>query len=539
MSAPTIKQLSPDDRPWRIDWFGDISYPNGATQRSQPSVTISISPLACDPADREALLSPGATLHHQQQCRKIAIGMLPCIRVGDIWQHGQCVHEPGYQEETFLKLEIERVQGDKELVNIIKSGLPIDGSYLLPLDEHPWHRRQTHSYCVCVALPGNKRLIVPCLELIRFYFGSSSGLLHKLFTGPLTEDVLWEHKNYDPSHGELYLKLAEGISGYAAEDTGRIANCREAWKSARMIYDSCLSASIQSLAIHPYTTFPFEGETDLAASGKWLSYQGVPNSTFVVYRLRSCNHPFPFRELRYEVSDRVRIEKPKKSSDPQASNASSARTSSTKHTGSILDGKDPGTAKRPKNLRIGRSMKFPDLVGKFIQRVKYETADRPEVMRLNQDGGIEKVSTGAGTSSGEARQVELVQTPREATPAGKDKLPSFVFDGISIALRQIGVDEKAATWIPVTLPGYTDPVISLPVLVDEDGVIDEIVLRFADGTVRQRRACFVKISHEDQSVVNAFIVEASARHLKVQVVITDETDLIKGMNALMAQPSAD
>lgn len=246
--------------------------------------------------------------------------------------------------------------------------------------------QQTQSYCVCVSLPGSKRLIIPCMELIRFYFGSSSGLLHKLFTGPLAEKALWQHRNYDPVHGELYLKLADGISSFSAEDVGRIAKSREAFRAARMIFDSCMSANSQRLPVYPYTTFPFEGKTNLAATGKWLTHNGLANSTFVVYKLRSCSHPFPFRELRYEVSDNLRIRKPGNPADPSDPNARSDNAIMTKPSGTSLDSAEPGTSKQRRNLRQGRNMKFPDLVDKFVHRVKYETADRPEVMRLNQDG---------------------------------------------------------------------------------------------------------------------------------------------------------
>lgn len=535
MSAPIIKQLSPDDRPWRIDWFGEVSYPDGASQRSQPSVAVSISPLACDIEDRQALLSSDATYHRQQRTRRIPIGLLPCIKIGDIWQRGRCIVEPAYQEEVFRGVEIEKIQSDKNIVNIIKSGLSCNDSYLLPLDEHPWHRQQTHSYCVCVALPDNKRLIAPCMELIRFYFGSSSGLLHKLFTGPLTENTLWQHKNYDPC-GELYLKLADGISSFSAEDVGRIANSREAWRSARMIFYSCLSASFQGLPVYPYTTFPLEGKTDLAAAGKWTSHQGVPNSTFVVFKLKSCSHPFPFRELRYEVSDHVRIRKPKNTTGPSDPDTKPGIITMTKPSGTSLGTAEPGTSKLVHHLKHRRNVKFPDLFDKCVRRVKYETADRPEVMRINQEGGIEKAGTGAGTSSGEARQVDLVPDQRKARPASKEKLPAFVREGARLAIAQMGVNGQEVTWLPMTLPGYTEPVISLPILIDEHGVINEIVLHSADGTVRQRRACFVHVEQVDQNIGYAFIVEAASRFGDVQVQLTDAVDLVEGLNLLIAGP---
>lgn len=533
-----LKQLSPDDRPWRIDWFGDMSYPGGTGRRSQPSVTVSISPVICDPADDVALLSPEATAHRQQRFRHVAIGMLPMLKVGDIWQQGQLIREPRYQKLSCRGLEIERVHGHKGLVNIIKAGLPFNESYLLPLDEHPWHRLQTQSYCVLVALPENRRLIIPCMELIRFYFGSSSGLLHKLFTGPLAPEKLWEHKHFDPDHKELYLKLAEGISGHSAEDIGRIANCPTAWKAAMQIYDSCLSASIQHLPVYPYTTFPFDGCTDLRASGKWLSHRGVPNSTFVVYSLQSCSHPFPFQELRYEVNDNMRVHKPGGNSDQAAQGSKSKRIRLKNYQNSTLSNSDPGKTKSLREMRISRNPKFPDLANKFIHRVKYETADKPEIMRINSVGEIERVSTGDGVGSNGTRQLEVTFDSLATQPTSKEKLPNFVIEGAKSAIDLVQADHGTAAWAPIILPGYTAPVISLPVLVDEDGVIDPIVLHSANGTERQRRACFIQIdNHAQHAVISAFIVEAAAPHLETQTNIVPTADIVIGMKRLFGHYS--
>jgi hypothetical protein len=48
------------------------------------------------------------------------------------------------------------------------------------LTEHPWHWDGTKSNCMQVKLPGGRCMVVPCMELIRFYFGSSNPLLSRL-----------------------------------------------------------------------------------------------------------------------------------------------------------------------------------------------------------------------------------------------------------------------------------------------------------------------------------------------------------------------
>jgi hypothetical protein len=48
--------------------------------------------------------------------------------------------------------------------------------------------------------------------------------------------------------------------------------------------------------------FPFDGSTELQASGKWLSFGNTNDATFLVYKLISCGHQFPFRSINYEMS---------------------------------------------------------------------------------------------------------------------------------------------------------------------------------------------------------------------------------------------
>jgi hypothetical protein len=286
----TILDLTPDVRPWRIDWYGHVAYQPNGHSRSQPMYKILISPVLDDSLSLNIIADDA-----DQREAWLTIGTLPMVNVGDIWQNGERVAQPSYQQEFF------DVDINNSVADIIKAGLSIGEYFLLPLNEHRLHRGATQSYCVCIAMEDGKRLIVPCMELIRFYFGTSSNVLHKLFTSPLREEMLWREKSFDPATRHLHIKLANKISGASASDIGRVALSKEAWRSAAGIYASCVIATSQRRVAYPYTGFPFTGKTTLQVSGRWLSFAGKPHSTFVVYRLQSCSHRFPFDTLSYEV----------------------------------------------------------------------------------------------------------------------------------------------------------------------------------------------------------------------------------------------
>ncbi|HEY4074300.1 MAG TPA: hypothetical protein VGM52_14490 [Herbaspirillum sp.] len=190
-----------------------------------------------DPYDPAALLSASSTNTYYQRKAWVSIDSLGLFRVGDIWRNGRLETRPDYQLETFDELLI-----DKSTTTIVKAGLSPDGeNFLLPLEEHPWHRNNTHSYCLAVQLPGDKHLIVPCYELIRFYFGSSSNLLAQFFQPPLRRDALFSDLKFDKASKHLQIMLASKLSGFSAADIARIALDPVAWRAATHIGTSLLN----------------------------------------------------------------------------------------------------------------------------------------------------------------------------------------------------------------------------------------------------------------------------------------------------------
>ncbi len=514
----SIPQLTPDDRLWRIDWFGECRYPP-SQRKSQPSIRIAISPLQCDPEDSDALQAANSTSLNNQRQAWLPVGILNLVRIGDIWHNGQCVHAPNYQIQKFEKLQIK-----KGTTDFIKAGLPINGVYLLPLKEHPWHVLQTQSYCLSLSLPDDNRIIIPCIELIRFYFGSSSRLLQLLFTRQISEDNFWKRKHLDESSGHLHLKLASGISGMSSTDLGRIALDRSAWNAARLIYDTCQAASVRGEPAYPYTIFPFNGETDLIASGKWISYGAKPDATFVVYKLLSCSHPFPFESLTYEIenSQKISARKHHSTSLGQDDQGRTSFINSFDTNSQTLTDTDPGKSKSKKEYWSRSNQRFPDLLNKQVWRERYDTADPPALIFMKGAAQDENVSVGEGSSSnGNTRSIDIGHVPTSTRLSELDpRQYRFVHDGVELAIKLAKLQAKNIMSKLITLPGYTHPVIPLPYLMDENGEIDPISLcNDGHGGERCRRGCFVEINENENTRCRVFIVEQA-----------DSTDMVRAIN---------
>ncbi|MFQ2481227.1 hypothetical protein ACK31T_13580 [Aeromonas caviae] len=360
MKTPfTIEKLSAQEGSWRIDWFGDVAYPDLNRRQSQPSIAVQLSrhprPHPMKETDRKEIWLP--------------IGLLPFLKVGDIWQHGQATGEnTAPTKEAFLKLNISA-----ETTSFYKAGGKPNSEkygalrsliYWLPIHLHPWHSAHTHSNCIVITDRSQLQIIIPCMELIRFYFGSSSSLLSILLKPTLTRTELAKQyiKRADES---VFLRLADGISGASAADIARILYSPTAWSAASLIGKSALSCSSLGLPIYPKCRFPFDGTTDLHVSGQWLRHDGAQVGTFIVYEILSCSHEFPFKSIRYVATGNKATFKPSGSAnrpDPQ-------RSERKNDSAILLTDSDPDEKRQTKYIQFtSPNSRFPDLDTKTIFR---------------------------------------------------------------------------------------------------------------------------------------------------------------------------
>lgn len=422
---PRISALPTGPNFWRIDWFGDIAYPDRSNRRKQPSVFVHLSRVRDERfrSDPSVLLSPEGTATVQFQKRAwISIGTMPLLRVGDIWRDGQLDSRPDYELEEFKDIQI-----NVRTTTLVKAGLNIgDAGFLLPLAEHPWHLQCTQSYCVMVNLPAGKRLIIPCMELIRFYFGSSSNLLSKLFIPPLDRKSLYSTASFDVRSKHLFLQLAEKISGASAADIGRLHLSPLAWRAAAVVGASLLKASVAQQPIHPQALFPFEGETTLVAAGKWLSFAGQPRATFLVYNLRSCEHPFPFRSLSYRVTgSHAKPARPTGDSDQSRAQPTSGAARDTQDQ--PLVERDASNNLAPKTRIYRIEPRFSDLAPKPIW--KNRTLTHAEWLeKLDRRRNTAAVKNGAVGDPGSERRIRPIDFSllSKISPSFFERAPEFL-----------------------------------------------------------------------------------------------------------------
>jgi hypothetical protein len=415
-------------------------------------------------------------------------------------------------------------------VTLIKAGVSLeDGRFLLPLAQHPWHRNNTHAYSTCVELPDDRRLVVPCMEMIRFYFGSSSELLSRLFTPPLTKDRLFKYvKRSNPE--QLTVALADRMPRSSAEDIARIAASPVAWRAAVSISTSCLKASVSEQGIYPQAHFPFEGSTTLQVTGKWLPLGDQSRKTFLAFQLHSCTHPFPFKSLFAIYNNPARASRSYRA--PTNESESGIRNAPMR---SALPPKQPRLKERDPSDHLARTVassptrrRFPDLEHKPVSTWSVPIERRAPTAPAGRVPSVEDLAVGESGSIQRIRPVDLVEQRRH----NNHEPPPFL-RGVVTALAMLR--SKGYTVQTLTAgdeDGWTVPISAEMAADPEDGVIDNLLIVTEEDDCPRRIAAF-QLSKDDRHHVLG-IVEFNPLMPTFSEIRTDRIDDLFNLLANMA-----
>lgn len=489
--APRIRAFPEGQDLWRIDWFGLIAFPDRRLQARHPSVLVALSLVVAPDAleHPSVLLQPDATLSRRQIKRWVSVGTMMLLRIGDLWRDQRLVVSPPYQTETFDDLKVGR-----DTSELIKAGLSLeDGAFLLPLSEHPWHSQNTHSYCLRVKLADGRSIVVPCMELIRFYFGSSAALLTRLFDPDLTKDRLFSEVVFNPRNKWMRINLAEGLPKASASDVARIAGSHTAWRAAALVLTSCLKASAAHQDIYPQAVFPFEGTTNLTAVGKWLWLGNKPNQTFIVYRLETCTHAFPFSSLTFKVSgDKHRQRRPATQEAPPAEpKPRVVKKTEAAATPGLVE-QDASNTLAAAEVPMWSNRHFPDLARKRLIGHRNLTKSGEVRAPGKPAPPINDMAVGEPGSSKRVRRIMLAEADRSQAP----RLPDFLKPVVDAIDGLNGFESSLLT--ASDDDGWTVPI---ELLSDDDGVIADELFVDHSGRQQQRRAAAFGLCHAGEHVV--------------------------------------
>jgi hypothetical protein len=395
----------------RFDWFGSVkrSRQAGAVL---PYLAMSCSIFGVVP-ESSAPRQPGK----QMISVEVLIPWLRLLRLGDVWQYGKLAGSEPLERVTFQGLVV-----DDATTSVGPCGKTSEGSdgvrrHDLPFASFSRHADHTLAYLVRVEAGPGLVLLVPSMELVRFYFGSSGALLQNIFSGAFAKDRLYTFHSKSELTGVANITLAKNVPAMGATTVARIAFDPAARRQFQSIVNSGVRAAANGEPWYPRVSFPFVGATDLTAEGVWLT--GAPERVFLAFRLISCTHPFPFTKLYYKVHAET-ISKlvsrpaapPKEGKDERKSNDVSVRAGAQDPTLS------PALVAAPLDAEL---VPFPDLLTKQVARVKADTSQHVASKPKPSTGGDEATSVTLGLNRGGASRPVEVSESASAIDSGIDE----------------------------------------------------------------------------------------------------------------------
>lgn len=225
----------------------------------------------------------------------IGVGQLPGICIGTLWQDGKQISKSVHRKKTF-KLQI-----NTSTVCLARPEDRVDGEELIPSQDHKVSGYGLNSWCLHIAHNGDPAgIIIPAMEVIRFYYAHSTVLSKAIFNGDFVNApeslVVWDESGMKGKC--CVITRRRHVYDSDCWTIGRILQDAHAMNGAKLILNSKIASHQNRSQVHPKTLFPFEGETTLTAKCVQV---GKKHKRWLLLTLETCSGPFPYERL--EIHD--------------------------------------------------------------------------------------------------------------------------------------------------------------------------------------------------------------------------------------------
>lgn len=417
-----IEEFKDDSRPgstWRLNWFGGIERdPEVATEYKLQVILTKVKDDATGDWHTEEAVEQDTL-----RMVPIGVGQLPLLRMSSLWRDGELVRLRSGIEQVF---DLDIPPG---LPNYFTATDKIGLSGLIPFRDHRLMGFGKNTKCIVLSYNGDPAgIIIPAIELIRFYYANSTRLSKAIFDGDFIHSPF---SIYDPAYTGLDGRLAvvcrrQDVSDDDCWTIARILNSQAAFDGARRVNDSMMRDFANTKQANPESAFPFSGKTRVKALCKKVGYP----ARWLVLSLVSCSAPFPYEDLQVMADNDGRRANPEtdipydnKIPINRASNAEGEETKPLK----LQSVKEPDKKALPKRLELPDDS-FQALRGKKIKKQEKELCNykagqlKPIVTPEPGTNG-----TADGTHSADnVGKAELVRTQPDSLPPSYELLVELV-----------------------------------------------------------------------------------------------------------------
>ena len=286
-----------DSKYLRIDWFSRITI--STTNETEKMVVVRVSPVdkVVNAKSKKEFFKLNQIKAKKISPKKenelfIGVGQLSVISLGQIWHNGSLLD---YQAGSYKKFSFDtNLHSESNLVNVWK----IQSSKLFISND------DRKGFCLSFGAEDDYgtavTVILPILELVRFYFCLSSQLSRAVFDGTLLNDINQfinlELSGFDDLQNPV-IHRRRNVSNDEAIIIARILSDVAALKSINDLFTSMMvSRANDDSVIYPKSFFPFNGKTKLSVLCREISDDDHELS-FVILKIQMCEAKMPFSKL--------------------------------------------------------------------------------------------------------------------------------------------------------------------------------------------------------------------------------------------------
>lgn len=308
-----FKGFPNDDRIWRLNMMGNLY--EAKHEHSITEIRLSFSPLIDFNGLRYSKKSVATEVNTSV---KTNIAYLPFLNIGSAWKkQSKIENDLFYTDKDVYEVTSPNSPSFLALSELIspnsfKVGWPISETPCLLLKNAKLKSTTAEKRKFLISKQVN--LIIPCPEIVRFYFGTSSTLIRKLVHGAATnldELVVFESatgvcRTGVTPNNELYITLRKQLFDVDAWVIARILGDKIAKREAERLYSNLVFAQINDRFMHMMASLPFTGKSNLKVKG-YMTKTITGDYAFIALNLISCTADFPFSTLiiNRENSNRV------------------------------------------------------------------------------------------------------------------------------------------------------------------------------------------------------------------------------------------
>lgn len=286
---PKIKEFSElGNGIWRIDWRGAVE--KNLSVESEYAVQVVVSRLKSN-WQHSDIATDDAVEDFTRRCISIGVGQLPFVQVGSFWKDGQQLPSLAGEPKSF-DIEISSAS-----TGFARATDKVGGQTVIPFNDHKVHGAGKGSWCLCLPYGNDSAgIIIPAIEIIRFYYATSTRLSKAVFNGDFafSWDELVNPDTTGMRGNRCVVHRRRDVEDDDCWTIGRIQNDPNAYQGIIDVIHSMLVEHANNQPAHPKCRFPFVGKTTIRARCKQIGYN---HKRWLVLSLISCSGPFPYNEL--------------------------------------------------------------------------------------------------------------------------------------------------------------------------------------------------------------------------------------------------